>query len=130
MQETKRYEKPKVQTYRDLIVYQKSFTLAMDAFRFTTGFPKEERYGLTDQLRRAARSIPANIAEGWAKRKFENIFKRHLLDAIGSCEEVKVWLEMAKECQYVTEEVYEKHINHCNEIGAMLQSLMEKWQSF
>ena len=122
--------KPTVKTYRDLVVYQESFDLAMDLFKISMQFPREERYSLTDQLRRASRSIPVNIAEGWAKRKFENVFKRHLLDSIGSCEEVKVWLEMAKECKYIDINIYNEYMDKYKQIGAMLKSLMNKWQSY
>lgn len=84
-----------ITSYKDLKVYRLSYSLAMDVFQITKSFPKEELYSLTDQLRRASRSIAANIVEGWAKRHFVNIFKCHLLDAIGSCMEVKLWLDFA-----------------------------------
>lgn len=68
--EENKFEKRQVRTYRDLNVYQLSFELAMEVYRITKGFPTEERYGLVDQMRRSARSIPANLAEGWAQTPF------------------------------------------------------------
>ena len=123
-------EKKKIKTYRDLNVYELSFELAMEMFRISAKFPKEERYGLADQMKRASRSIPANLAEGWAKRKFENIFKRHLLDCIGSCEEMKVWLEFALKCNYLNQKDYDDFIGKYSKVGAMLSSLLDKWQTF
>lgn len=122
--------KKPVKTYRDLNVYQQSFEMAFQVFCITKEFPAEERYGLTDQVRRAARSIPANIAEGWAKRKFGHVFKRHLLDAVGSCEEVKVWLEMAARCGYLEKARCADFLSSYAEIGSMLSSLLERWKSY
>ncbi len=81
-----------VRSYEDLKVFQLSYKLATEIFWLTKDFPKEEIYSLTDQMRRSSRSIPVNIAEAWAKRKYENVFKRHLIDSVGSCDETKVWL--------------------------------------
>lgn len=123
-------EKKKVKTYRDLVVYTKSFDLAMELFRLTADFPKEERYGLVDQMRRSSRSVPANIAEGWAKRHFENVFKRHLLDSLGSCEELIVWLDFAHECDYIKTEQHADLSEQYNEIGKMLSALLNKWHTY
>lgn len=128
--EEDKFEKKQVRTYRDLNVYQLSFELAMNVYRITKDFPSEERYSLVDQMRRSARSIPANLAEGWAKRKYENVFKRHLYDCIGSCEEIKVWLEFALKCSYLDENRYEDLRGKYAEVGAMLSSLVDKWQTF
>jgi S23 ribosomal protein. len=123
-------EKRAVKTYRDLNVYSQSFELAMEVFKISSRFPIEEKYALTDQMKRAARSIPANLAEGWAKRKYENIFKRHLYDCIGSCEEMKVWLEFAKSCKFLDSENFERLYKKYSQVGAMLASLVDKWQTF
>jgi len=93
-------------------------------------FPREERYLLCDQMRRSSRSIPSNIAEGWAKRKFENVFKKHLIDSIGSCEEMLVWCEFSKECDYIGVDVYERFVDKYREVGVMLDSLLKKWVTF
>ncbi len=119
-----------IQTYKDLKVYGLSYSLAMDIFRSTKTFPREERYALTDQIRRASRSIPANIVEGWAKRRYENVFKRHLLDSIGSCDETKLWLGFAHECQYITVDEHRVLTGRCEEIGKMLNALFENWSTY
>ena len=121
-------EKKVVRTYRDLNVYQQSFELAMAIFEITKAFPAEERYGLTDQVRRSSRSIPSNLAEGWAKRKYPNVFRRHLFDAIGSCEEVKVWLDFAFRCQYIGKEKQTELQGQYAQVGAMLFSLENNWK--
>ena len=123
-------EKTVDRTYRDLNVYDQSFELAMEIHKLTNGFPVEERYSLTDQMRRAARSIPANLAEGWAKRKYENVFKRHLYDCIGSYEEIKVWLEFALKCEYINHDTYENFRGGYAEVSAMLSSLVNRWRTF
>jgi len=122
--------KPKVKSYRDLLVYKKSYKLAVAVFRLSAKFPADEKYSLTDQMRRAARSIPMNIAEGWAKRRYENIFKRHLIDSIGSCEETKVCLEFAWDCEYISKSIYELYLGEYDEVGKMLNSLHECWVTY
>ncbi|MCG2726056.1 MAG: four helix bundle protein [Elusimicrobia bacterium] len=102
----------------------------MEIFKTCGKFPKEEIYSLTNQLVRSSRTIPANIAEGWAKRRYENVFIKHLTDAIGSCEETKVWLDFAKDCKYLTKEEYSKLLSNCDEIGTMLFSLANNWKKF
>ncbi|MEW6557152.1 MAG: four helix bundle protein [Elusimicrobiota bacterium] len=119
-----------IRTYKDLKVYTLSYELAMEIFEITKKFPKEETYSLTDQIRRSSRSIPANIVEGWAKRKYKDVFLRHLNDAVGSCEEVKVWLNFSKDCKYISNEIYENLTKKYNEVGAMLFALIKNWQKF
>lgn len=123
-------EKRIVRTYRDLNVYQLSYKLAMDIFELTKNSPKAEKYSLTDQIRRSSRSVPANIGEGWAKRKYENVFLRHLNDANGSCEETKVWLNFSRDCKYTNGDEYIRLIEGYNEVGAMLNSLMKNWRTY
>jgi four helix bundle protein len=112
-------QNPTVKTHRDLIVYQLSYKLAMEIFEITKSFPKDEIYSLVSQIRKSSRSVPANIAEGWAKRRYENVFLRHLNDANGSCEETKVWLDFSKDCKYTSEETCDKFANEYNRIGAI-----------
>ncbi|MBI5328564.1 MAG: four helix bundle protein [Deltaproteobacteria bacterium] len=102
----------------------------MEIFELSKKFPKEEQYALTTQIRNSSRSIPANIAEGWAKRKYINVFKRHIIDAIGSCDETKVWIDFALDCKYISEEKHRIVTDDCNEIGRMLNGLYENWKSF
>lgn len=119
-----------IKHYKDLEVYSLSYSLAMEIFKLTHEFPKEELYSLTSQLIRSSRSIPANISEGWAKRKHENIFKRHLLDAMGSVDEVKTWLDFAKDCKYISSEKHQELITKYGEVGAKLYNLHDNWQTF
>jgi four helix bundle protein len=78
-------------SFRQLNVYQKAYALALEIFRCSKLFPSEERFSLTDQIRRSSRSIPANIAEGYRKRAYRRLFVRHLTDADGSATETQVW---------------------------------------
>ncbi|MEW5693107.1 MAG: four helix bundle protein [Candidatus Hydrogenedentota bacterium] len=119
-----------IKSYKDLEVYKKSYELAMRIWMITKKFPKEEIYSLSSQILRSSRSIPANIAEGWAKRNYENIFKKHLLDAIGSCDETRVWLDFAFDSKYLTNVEYKDLINNYDEIGKMLNGLKFKWKTF
>lgn len=118
-----------IQTYKDLKVHQLSFALAMDVFWLSKKFPREELYSLTDQIRRSSRSITANIVEGWAKRQYENVFKKQLLDSIGSCDETKQWLDFALACEYLTQDEHNNLTQHYNELGRMLHSLCDNWKT-
>ena len=111
-------------------VYRLSYKLAMEIFKITKKIPKDETYSLTTQIRKSSRSVPANIGEGWAKRKYENVFMRHLNDANGSCEETKIWLDFSRDCEYITVEQHDSITNGYNEVGAMLNSLIQNWQTF
>jgi four helix bundle protein len=90
----------KIQTHRDLIVYNKAFTTAMTIFELSKHFPVEERYSLTDQIRRSSRSVCANLAEAWRKRRYAKAFVSKLSDAEGEAAETQVWLEFAVKCDY------------------------------
>jgi four helix bundle protein len=86
-------------SFRDLIVYQKSRQLQRDLFKITKSFPKEEIFSLTDQVRRSSRSIGANISESWAKRRYEKHFISKLTDADGEQMETQHWIETALDCE-------------------------------
>ena len=119
-----------IRSYEDLKVFQCSYGLAMEIFWMTKKFPKEELYSLTDQVRSASRSISANIVEGWAKRRYENVFKRHLVDAIGSCDETKLWLKFALDCTYLTADEHKNFMARYEEVGKMLNGLFENWKTY
>ena len=123
-------KKKAIQSYKDLKVFQLAYELAMEVFWSTKEFPKEETYSLTDQVRRSSRSICANIVEGWAKRIYENVFKRHLIDSIGSCDETKLWLQFSLDCQYIKDEKYENLIERYSQVGKMLKALHDTWRTF
>jgi len=118
-----------IRRYSDLDVFQESYAAALDVSKAAKSFPAFEQFELARQLRRAARSIPANIVEGWAKRQSAAEFKRYLQVAIGSCDEVKLWLEMGKDEGYIAEDAVKKLSGRYNRIGAMLASLWRNWQS-
>lgn len=117
-----------IKSFRDLEVYQLSYKAAMEIFFLSKKFPKEETYSLTSQLIRSSRSISANIAEGWAKRKYENIFKQHLITALGSCAESCVWFDFAKDCKYISTEEHDNFSDKLNIIGKMLNKLHQNWK--
>ena len=98
-----------IQKVFDLEIFNLSYSFAMNIFRSTRTFPKEETYSLTDQLIRSSRSIVANIAEGFDKRIYENEFKKHLVYAMGSLEETKIWLLFAKDCGYIKTDTYDAY---------------------
>jgi four helix bundle protein len=116
--------------FRDLIVYQKSFALAMKIFELTKSFPKEERYSLTDQIRRSSRSIPTNIAEAWAKRIYPKVFVNKLTDSLGEENETEVWLDFSRECQYINPEIHAQFITEYDEVRRMLISMINTPEKF
>lgn len=90
--------------HTELEVYRRAFEAAMQVFVLTRQFPVEERYSLTDQIRRSSRSVCANLAEAWRKRRYENAFVAKLSDAESEAAETQVWLEFAARCGYLPDE--------------------------
>jgi len=119
-----------IKSVKDLNVYQIAYELATEIFEITKKFPKEETYSLTDQMRRSSRSVAINTREGYAKRKYEQVFIRHLNDSLGSSEETRGWLDFAKDCMYMTKDEHKRLDDKYDEVNAMLYSLMNNWQSF
>lgn len=117
-----------ITSYKDLEVYQMSFSLAMSIFQLSKKFPKEEVYSLTTQLVRSSRSVSANITEGWAKRNYENVFKQHLIDALGSLAETENWLLFAKACEYIDNETLNKYTEEIEIIGKKISKLHQNWK--
>jgi four helix bundle protein len=118
----------KIQTVKDLKVYGLSYELAVKIFEVSKKFPKEEIYSLTDQIRRSSRSISANIREGFAKKKYRDVFIRHLNDALGSSEETRTWVDFAKDCGYISQEKHDEFEQRYDEVSRMLYSLLKRWQ--
>jgi four helix bundle protein len=116
--------------YRDLKVYQLAYELAMEVFRETKSFPIEERYSLVDQLRRASRSIPVNIAEAWKKRKYEKMFVSKLVDCSGEAAEVEVWLDFSLDCAYLPKEKHDHFFGKYDEVNRMLYSMINQPEKF
>ena len=118
------------ESFRDLIVYQKARQVAKRVYVLSKEFPKEERYSLTDQVRRSSRSVGAQLAEAWAKRRYEKHFVSKLTDADGEQQETQHWLETACDCEYVTRQEAEELVAELSGIGRMLDSMMQKSSSF
>ncbi len=115
--------------YKDLKVYKRSYQAALAVYRISGNFPKEERYAITSQIQRAGMSIPLNIAEGYAKRSSQQEFKRFLLMAVGSANEVSVLLDFAKDLGYMEKEEYHKTAQEYDEIGRMLSEFIKTIES-
>ena len=109
-------EKKLIRTHRDLDVYQMAFDLAMQIFEESNSFPKEERYSLTDQVRRSSRSVCANLAEAWRRRRYQASFISKLSDAEAEAAETQVWLDFAIRCHYVNVHVGEEMSVSCDNI--------------
>jgi len=116
--------------FRDLRVYQAAFDLQQQIFRTTKTFPSDERFSLTDQLRRASRSVGANIAEGWQKRRYIAHFVSKLTDADGELAETQHWLDTAKSCGYISTAQHEKISDASIQIGAMLGTMLNTPEKF
>lgn len=97
--------------FKELLAFQKSFQLAMDIFHLSKSFPKEEKYSLTDQIRRSSRSVSANIAEAYRKRRYTNHFISKLTDSDAENSETNVWLEFSLKCEYINIETF-NDLNH------------------
>jgi four helix bundle protein len=117
-------------SFRDLVVYQKSFKVARDIFHISKKFPKEETYSLTDQIRRASRSVGAQIAEAWGKRRYEKHFISKLTDADAEQLETQHWVEIAISCNYMEKDQAAVIIRDLEEIGRMLNSMGKKAYQF
>lgn len=116
--------------FKDLKVYQTAYGLAMDLFSVTKAFPKDERYSLTDQMRRSSRSVAANIAESYRKRQYPNMFVSKLADADAEAAETQVWLDFARDCGYLAPENYDELSRRCEEVGRMLGSMIRNPEPF
>ncbi len=119
-----------MQGYRDLKVYQLAYKSAMDIFDESKAFPKDERYSLTDQIRRSSRSVAANIAEGYRKRQYPKMFVSKLADADGEATETQVWLDFARDCGYLTAECHAELFKAYEDVGKMLGMMMSMPEKF
>jgi four helix bundle protein len=119
-----------IKSPKDLIVYQKAYALAMKIFEVSKSFPAEEKYSLTDQIRRSSRSICTNLREAWTKRKYEAHFVSKLTDADGENGETDSWLDFACECGYLAKPDHAELNGECREVGAMLVSMANNPSSF
>ena len=113
-----------------LIVFNKAYALAMQVFEMTKSFPKEEKYSLTDQIRRSSRSVCANIGEGYRKKVYPKSFIAKLVDADGECTETMIHLMFARDCGYVDVASFENIKSGYAEIGRILGAIINKPENF
>lgn len=112
-------------SFEDLIVYKKAFELSMQIFDATKQFPAEEKYSLTDQIRRSSRAVCANLAEGYRKRQYIAHFIAKISDADMENSETKVWLDFSYTCKYLTEERYNFLKEKNSEVGRLLGDIIK-----
>jgi four helix bundle protein len=117
-------------SFKSLKVFQLSYELAMNIFEITKDFPKEEKYSLTDQIRRSSRSVCTNIAEGYRKRNFPKHFTSKITDADGEASETIVWINFAFDCKYINIEQKENLLKKYEEVGKMLGSMANNPEKF
>ncbi|HBL80621.1 MULTISPECIES: four helix bundle protein [Aequorivita] len=110
--------------FKKLIAYQKSFDLGMAIYNVSKSFPKEETYSLTDQIRRSSRSVSANIAEAYRKRKYPRHYISKLTDSDGENSETSVWLDYAFACEYLNENLYKELTQENIEIGKLINFMI------
>ena len=120
----------KINSFRDLIVYQKAYNFAMEIFYMTKSYPKEELYSLTDQIRRASRSVTSNIAEAWGKRKYIKSFVSKLTDSLAEEHETEVWLDYSKDCGYISVEKHKELMDKYSEVRKMLIAIINSPEKF
>ena len=116
--------------FKELIAYKKAFSLAMTIFKVSKTFPKEEKYSLTDQIRRSSRSTCANIAESYRKRIYPKHFITKLTDSDGENSETDVWLDFVLACEYITKETYNPLHSECLEIGKLINFMINNPDKF
>ena len=117
-----------VKKYTDLLVYKQAYRLALAVSKFTKTLPREEQFEIGRQLRGCARSVPANITEGWTKRNSPAEFKRHLLIAAGETAESKFWIELAADEGFVVRGAAENLLKEYSKLGFMIHKLWKEWR--
>jgi len=116
--------------HRDLKVYQLAYNLAMHIFKESKSFPQDERYSLTSQIRRSSRSVAANLAEGFRKRQYPNMFVSKMADSDAESTETLVWLDFARDCEYISTEHHDELVAQYEQVGMMLHSMIEHPERF
>jgi four helix bundle protein len=117
-------------SHKELDVYKLAYRLAMDIYKISKAFPSEERYSLTDQIRRSSRSVAANLAEAFRKRRYEKAFIAKLSDSEGESAETQTWLDFARDCNYINPEICDKYNQDYEHVIGMLVNMIkspEKW---
>jgi len=111
-------------SFRELKVYQKSFAFAMKIFEITKKFPQEEKFELTDQIRRSSRAVCRAIGEGYRKRQYPRHFSSKMSDADMENTETMVSLDFAQSCKYISNDEYKELLDNSEEIGRMLNHMV------
>jgi len=119
-----------VRTYKELLVFQKAYDLAMEIFELSKEFPKIETYSLTDQIRRSSRSVTANISEAYKRRIYPKMFIAKIADCESEAVETQVWLSFSKDCRYLDDPTYSRLNASYDEVISMLAAMrlnFKKW---
>lgn len=116
--------------FKETKVYQKAFSLAMDIFQISKSFPKEERYSLTDQIRRSSRSVCTNMAEAYRKRQYPAHFVSKISDCDAENSETGVWLDFALNCEYIKIELYKALTERNEEVGRLLYHMLNNPEKY
>jgi four helix bundle protein len=116
--------------FKGLKVYQLAFKAAMEIYELSKTFPPDEKYSLTDQIRRSSRSVCSCIGEGYRKRKYPKYFSVKMTDADGECTETIIWLDFSLACNYISNAEYQKLLDIYQEIGKMLSSMADNPEKF
>jgi four helix bundle protein len=120
----------RIGSVRELEAYRLAFDAAMEIFEITKSFPIEEKFSLTDQIRRSSRSVCTNLAEGWRKRRYKAVFINKLSDAEQEAAETQTWLEFALKCNYIDEHIFRKLDEKYEHIFAMVYNMERKADTF
>jgi four helix bundle protein len=120
----------RINSAKELIVYQKAYYLAMQIFEVSKGFPAEEKFALTSQIRRSSRSVCLNLREAWAKRRYEAHFISKLSDCDGENSETDSSVDFARDCSYISSEQHAELTSLCQETGKMLGSMIQNPEQF
>ena len=116
--------------FQDLLAYKRSFALVMKIFQISKSFPVEEKYSLTDQIRRSSRSVSANIAEAYRKRRYPKNFISKLTDSDAENSETQTWLEFALKCEYIDQITFDDFEKDSEEVGKLLNYMINNPSKF
>ncbi len=116
--------------FKELYAYVKGFELAMEIFEISKKFPIEEKYSLTDQIRRSSRSVCANIGEAYRKRRYKNHFISKLSDSDAENSETQIWLEFAFKCNYIDESTFQRLNEKSPEVGKLINNMINNADKF
>ena len=119
-----------IKSFRDLRVYKRALQQAHELFDITRAFPTEERYALIDQIRRSSRAVGALLAEAWARRRYRAAFVNKINESLGEAMETQAWLDHARMCAYIDDALYQTLDREWQQIGGMLQRMIQKADDF